>query len=577
MKKATTIIIVIAGVLCVSAYIFLRQKLRTPGFQSPAAPTAAAATEPPKSALDLRPRLVTKLQELVSKGSGGLYRLSIREVEPDILASTISLKNIRLTPDTAVLHQLQAAHRQPADVFSFALDSLRIEGLGIKDLLEKDVIDLKSILVLAPTIEIFHQRPEKGGKPEDQTLYQRLRQQLRHLGIGQLTVRRGTVIVHQYAKKKAARFEDVEASLSDILMDSTTQNDRERFLFAKTAELSTRNINWRTADGLYDTHIAKATLVATSNRLSISGMEMKPLYGKDEFQNHIKVMTERFALKVPALELHGVDWWSLLNQDRLEATSADLNNAWFSVYLDHRKPSSGPHGPSFPHQLLMGLAFKLHIATLNVNHLDIESEEFSELSGKPGTLYVSNLQGTITNLTNMSEHIRKQSHTRVEASALFMHTIKARLGLDFDLAHYKNGNFGATLSATDFDPLVINPLAEPMGLFRVERGRVQELSARIKGNNAGAGGDVQFRYNKLRVSALEKDKRNPGELNKKHVTSVLANVLVVKDDNPAGSKAPRTATAQFKYNQRTSFFNLIWKTTFVGILDIVGAPRRLAE
>jgi hypothetical protein len=576
MKKVTIIFIII-GVLAISAYVFVRHSLGTKGVEPPAA-NGAPAPKPAESLLDLRPRLITKLQELVNTGSGGLYRLSIREIEPDVLASTLSLKNIRLTPDSAVLRNLESTGHRPDDVFSFSLDSLRIEGIGINDLLAKDVIDLKTILLLAPTIEIFHQKPENTKTPGDATtLYQRLNKQLKHLSINQLTIRGGTVIVHQYAKKKATRFNAVEANLSGILLDSSTQYDKKRFLFAEDANLSTKNIGWRTADDLYDVKIGMASIAATKGRLSLTNMQLAPRYSKDEFQNHVKVMTERFSLSIPSAELHDVDWWDLINEDILQASSADINNADFSVYLDHRQPSGPPNKSNFPHQLLMAMYMKIYIPVVRLNHIQVASEEFSKLSDQAGTLYVTDLQGTVTNLTNMPSAIKKNSHTKVEATGIFMHKIKAKLGLDFDLANYRSGAFGASLSAKDLDPLVINPLAAPMGLFKVERGTVQLLESHLKGNSKGATGQVKFNYKQLRLSALEKDKKNPGELNKKHVTSILANVILIKDDNPSGNNAPRQADdAQFTYDPHTSFFNLIWKTTFVGILKIIGAPKKLA-
>lgn len=575
MKKLTAIIVII-GVLVVSAYVVVRRTLRTPGFQPPAT-NSAAAPEPAKSVLDLRPRLIEKLQQLVSTGSGGLYRLSIHSVEPDILASNISLKNIQLVPDSSVMRTMKAEGRLPADVFSFSLDSLRIEGLGIKELLNKDVIDLDSILLQSPHIDIYHQKPESGKQPEGASLYQRLRQQLKHLSLGQLTIRNGSVTVHQYAKKKSTRFNSFDATLTSILFDSTTENDHRRFFFAREAHLSTKNIGWRTADNLYDIQIGSAGIDATEGRLSLSGMKLVPRYGKQEFQDHIKVMTERFTISLSSAELHDVDWWNLLNEDVLEASSADISGGFLGIYLDHRKPSAGTHSNTFPHQLLMGLHTKIHIPVVNVRGLQIESEEYTTLSDQSGTLYVNDMNGTITNLTNMPAFIRKNGHTKALATATFMHGIHAKLGLDFDLANYRSGAFGASIVAGALDPLTINSLSIPMGLFRVDRGTVQGLESHIKGDNKGASGQVKFLYKKLRVSALEKDKHQFGGLNKKHITSILANVAVVKDDNPSGDGTPRVADdAQFTYDPHTSFFNLVWKTTFVGILKIIGAPKRLA-
>ena len=87
--------------------------------------------------------------------------------------------------------------------------------------------------------------------------------------------------------------------------------------------------------------------------------------------------------------------------------------------------------------------------------------------------------------------------------------------------------------------------------------------------------NVQVLYQDLKLSLLEKD-QGKASLDKKDVTSFLANLVVLKKDNPKDGKAPRQEQAQFRRDPNGGFMMLVWKTVLVGILKTIGAPEKLA-
>src|SRR4051812_19255484 len=140
MKKIT-LIFGLLGILAISAYFMAAHKLGAPGFPTPAKGDTTVDAKNQESVLDLRPAIIAKLEETIKKSSGGLYNLSIHEVEPDIFNSTVVLKKIVITPDSSVLAILKKEHNAPQRVFRISFDSLRIDGLGIKDLANKNDFD----------------------------------------------------------------------------------------------------------------------------------------------------------------------------------------------------------------------------------------------------------------------------------------------------------------------------------------------------------------------------------------------------------------------------------------------------
>jgi len=574
MKKIVVVFVII-GLMILSAFLYVKYSITTPGFTPAEAKDSVSRTKPAETFLDVKPKLVEKLQQLVKQGSNGLYNLFIHELKPDILNSTIGISKASLIPDTAVMQQLEQAKQLPGEVFKIQTDSIWIDGLGIKDILSKDAIDVKTIHILHPTIEVYSKN-NYSKNSSSKTLYDRLMNQMKHIGIEKVIIQDGTLISHNL-KNKTTKLNDIYANLSHIQIDSTTQFDKNRFMYAKDAELSTKNYSVPTSNNLYTVKIGLITIKATKGLLSAKNIVLQPRYSKEEFQKHVPAQKERYSMSIPSVEFTNTDWWNLLNNETLQAKSVQINKADISVYLDRTKPLGEMNMKGFPHQLIMKLPLKINIEKLTVHNLDIVYEEFSKLSGQKGKVQVNNLQGTIDNLTNLPDAIKRNKTTTVSASGIFADIAPVSLKLNFDLANYKTGAFSAQLKTKKgFDGPLINSVAQPLGLFMVKRGQLQELTSQLTGNNHQAQGTVLMLYKDLHITPMKQDQQKPGALKKKSVTSLIANKLVLKDENPSKDGSIRKADASYT-RQYGTFFNLIWKTTFTGILKTIGAPEKLAS
>jgi hypothetical protein len=339
-----------------------------------------------------------------------------------------------------------------------------------------------------------------------------------------------------------------------------------------------RNFSLPSKDGLYDVKIGAVKINATSRLLSAQKISFQPRFNKKEFGKKTKVMKERFELSFSSIELKNTDWWSLANEENIISSEAEINNGSVNVYLDRSLPQGQTRIGKYPHQILMKLPLKINIAKLNVNHIKFSYEEFNPASGKAGKLFIDDLNGTVSNLTNIASAIKQNPKTTVVASGIFMHEAPIDLNIVFDMNKYKTGNFSSTIKLKDkgLDGKILNPVAEAIGLFSIQKGTINELTARLSGNNNAASGTVLFLYNDLKIAALEKDSDKAKGLDKKDFTSFVANAFLVKKQNPNGNKAPRNADCSFPRDPYGSFFNLIWKTTFTGILKTTGLPQKLA-
>ena len=572
MNKKVLVIIILVTVV-IGGYLYLRYSvLKSKDFK----PDLSKS----KSELDLRPALIAKMRQLVKDGSNGLYNLHITQVEPSVTQSSVDFVGVVLTPDSSGLARLDSLQMAPDDVFKISFKALHIGGIGISDLLNKKEIDLTSIIVDEPVIEVFHQErsynADKRLQNDTLTLYQKITRNFSSIAINKILVKGGRFISHTAKNNKTTSYKNVSIQLSDLLIDSSSQYDANRFLFAKKADFSVGKYSLPTPDSLYFFSCNSVTVSAENRRLTATGIELTPRFTKDAFQQKIQRRQDRYTIKIPKLVLSGVDWWKLVNNDKLIARQADIYNGSLSDYVDMRKPAKEFKVNNYPHQAIMNIKMPINIEKIQMHNMSVTYEELSSVSLKPGTVYFDNINGEMRNITNMPAEFGNKNLT-FTAKALFMK--KAPITVDFklNLAKHKTGNFSADIRAGAIDHSIPNKLAEPLGLFNLKSGNIKEATAHMYGDNNQVTSDFLMLYNNLYVIPMKKDEEVKGGLKKKKLVGALANLLLIKDANPDKSGDVRRFKYVVQRKQHPNFFNQLWKTLLTGILKTIGAPEKLAK
>lgn len=520
------------------------------------------------SALDLRPLFVKRLQQLLKKSSNGLYDLTIGDLTVDVAASTIALQNVTVRPNAKQLETLKASGLLPNDVFSFAFKNLRIEGVNLDDAITSKTMDYKLVKLVGPEIEIVHQKADRAKSESDFT--QRFLKEMKKLSLDKLVVQDGNIIVHDRQKGTTKRFANVQVLMKDILLNEETRTDKSRFLFAKEARLDFHDYTSKTTDGLYTLKIAGVAVNAAQKQITLHNLSFGSPLSKQAFVKKHRQAEEMYGLSLPSVIITGVDWWSLLNEDEVQANNVKTSGGTFRVYFNRSLPPKKKFG-NFPNQLLLKLPFKLDIARMQIRNLDLTYEEYNPLSQQSGTVYLDNASMEITNASNQNK-----TPVVVSGTTLFMHRVPIQARFEFDMRQAKAGRFSASiLSNTPYEGSLLNSFAAPLGMMKVESGELQKLSATISGDETGARGTVQVLYKDLKLALLEKDKGRT-TLDKKDVTSLLANLVVLKKDNPKDGRAPRVEQGSYQRDPTGGFMMVVWKTVLVGVLKSIGAPTKLA-
>jgi hypothetical protein len=264
-----------------------------------------------------------------------------------------------------------------------------------------------------------------------------------------------------------------------------------------------------------------------------------------------------------------------MNNENFVADKVNINNPRLKVFLDRSLPSRNKMG-NFPHQLLMRLPKQVYIKKLQVRNMDLAYEENNPKSEESGTLYFDKANLDISNMTNIPLYIKQKKHTTINGTANFMRRVPFKAYFSFDLANYKQGNFSADLKINGFDGDLVNGLAVPLGLFKIEKGKVESAKVHVQGNQHKTKGKVLLLYEDLKLSLYEKEQDEKG-LDKRGLMGLFANTFVIKNDNPHKNEAPREVNTEFQRDPHGGFLNLVWKTTLTGVLETIGVNPKLAS
>ena len=545
MKKIVIIIIVVVLAISVGAYLYLSVR----------------------KTKDFEPQIKAKLAQLVKDASNGLYKLDMEHIEIDITAASVRAKNVLLSVDSVRMLELEKRNLLGNDTYEIMLQEINLQGLSAIELLNAKDIDLAKLTLDSPQIKIIH-KTRKVNLNDTANLYEKLSAHHQSYSIGNLLLNNiQLTLVNLDKNKTVSSLKNVSASFTDIKIDSTTTNDSTRFLFARDAVIYVKGFKQVTQEKRYHFNIDSIALRPQDGTMQFYDLTLKPEGSKEEFSNLIKFQQDRYDIKIKKGTVKNLNWFSLLADEGLYGDELTAEGTTINIYHDRSLPSGPPKSNNFPHQLLMNAAIPVSIKKILLRNTMVSYEEFNPKSMHTGVVSFSNVNGEISNVTNLKEEIAQNPFTVITASADFLNEGKLDAVFRFDLANANAGNFSVDATLGNMEGAALNKITEGLALIKIKSVTVDQLKMQIKGSNKSATGNVKFAYHDLEFDILKNDE---GELKKRGLFSFIANKLIVNKSNP-GKKGgqPKEVAVTQQHDPHRSFFNLIWKTLQAGIIKTV--------
>ncbi len=521
-----------------------------------------------------KPMLTEKIKAGVYNGSHHLYRIDFKSINLNVITGSLALRDVTLIHDTAVFDSLKKKQLAPAHTFELKLKKLQISRVGILTAYFKKRIDVNEIILQKPSINmIFNKVTKKPDTLKDEkSLYEQISKTFKSVHVKSIRIVDADFdyINKTAAKKTKNSIKHLDITINDFLLDSLSGNDTTRFYYTKDASFQIAGYKSVTKDKMYNMKVDTIKGSTASKKITVKGFKLTPLYDELTFARKYNVQKDRYNLSFDKIEFNGVDFIGLNTDQKLHAKSLRIGPANVEVFMSRESPPPPgfDKGQNYPHMALKRLNMPTLIDTVKLRNVNVKYAEFNPASKKTGSVDFKAITGNILNLTNDSLQLSKKKHAMADLNTLLMGTGKLNVKIDFNLSD-KNGAFAYSGSLGRFDMKNLNPLSKSLGLVEIESGNIQHLDFKANGNLRSASGSMNMLYTDLKVKLLSDNIDGEGT-KEKGFLSFLANAILVKNENPQKGEAPRTANMTNTRINSASFFNLMWKTLFVGIKDIVG-------
>lgn len=316
----------------------------------------------------------------------------------------------------------------------------------------------------------------------------------------------------------------------------------------------TENKRYKMSVGAFDINNANASM-------RIKNFTVKPQLSEAAFSKSLARQQDLYNLEFNNIELNGINIKLLITQLRLEAATATLQPV-IKVYRDKTIADdlSSKVG-KYPQQLLQTIKFPLSIKKMSVKNGLVVYTEKAEVSKQTGVVFFKNINGTVSNITNIKDIISSNPLLVVDINTSFMGVSYLQTVWKLSL---NSGNFDVSGTTGRFNAVALNPLIGPLGMAAVKNGTIDKLTFSMLGTDLQAKGNATLLYHDLKVEMLKKDSV---DVKKSGLKSFLANALI-KNNNPANGVS-RTDEINFERDKTKSFFFFLWKSIFSAVKKTV--------
>jgi hypothetical protein len=520
-----------------------------------------------------KPILTERIKETISSSSDSLYTIDFSDVDISLASGDVSFKNIVFKPDSAVYQRLKAEGKAPRHVYQVELDALTLQHVHPWKVYYKRELEMTALILNNPKVRVFFENVSE--KPDTlkakKTVYQHLSKYLKSLVVGSIILKdvNFKYIDRTLPDPEVAALENASVTIKDLRIDSASQHDTTRFYYTKDILVHIKDYKLQTKDKMYDVSFSELTASTASGNASLKDLKISPKYSDLTFSRKYKFQKDRYDMSFDEIQFNKVDFANLHSERQLIASSLEISGAKIGVFLNRELPFPPiDKGRNYPHVALKRLKLNTIIDTIRIRNAEINYTEYNPKTQGRGTVTFKRVNGTITNVTNDSIALKKNHWAKANISSLFMGESFLKVQINFNLTD-PNAQFNYSGSMGPLNIRSLNKILRPLAMVEIKSGRVGKALFSVNGGYRSATGTLQLYYTDLKIGVLGKEEDN-GRLKKKGLLSLVANALLITDNNPTPGHPLRVATGTFIRPDHGSFFNLMWKVIFDGITQSVG-------
>jgi hypothetical protein len=525
-----------------------------------------------------KPILQAQLKQLVLKSSDSLYHIEYSDFDLDITSGNATVSDFKLVPDTVVYEKLVALKKAPDNLFILSVKKLSIKNVGARKAYKEKILDIDNISIDKPDLTVINKRYKfndtvKIGKPK--TPYEVLKSVFKQLHINAINLNDISLNYINKSKPvaKQTALKHLDIKISDIVIDSLSDRDPNRFYYTKGIDITIHDYEIKTPDSLYKVSLKKIFFSTQQKKMVLEKVAFAPRYNHTDFYRVSGKAGDIFDLKFKRIDINDIDLQSIFRDQFLYAGSMDAINPSVNIY--HNGFIKGTNSVKIgkdPHQALQNVALDMRLKRLNIKNASIIYSETDATSGFTGKILFTHTNGYILNVTNDDDQKKINPFMRAYINTRFMEEAPLQVNFKFNLVA-KDGAFNYSGTLGKFDGRILDKLVKPLAMVHVQSADIEKLTFNVNANNYSGKGHLEFYYKNLNIQLLKKVK-GKADLQKQGFISSLANTLIIEDNNPDKKGVFRPGPIAVKRDSTTSFFSFLYKALLEGLKPSVGFDKK---
>ncbi|WP_372917939.1 hypothetical protein [Salegentibacter sp.] len=426
---------------------------------------------------------------------------------------------------------------------NFRAEKLSLNNIEILKYIQNKELEIGEVLLQSPNLQIDQSKTSESSRKDSSSGFEE------NILIKKLLVKDGTLALVENDSADNSFFTNFsELEISQFQIDSGTVKNTLPFnyenytfkgdsLFYKLDSrhnISTEEVNIRNGNSL------------------IKAFRIIPVYGKQEFQQHIPYEMDRFDLLIEEISLSDLKLEVTGDSLSIENPLTKIKNAHLEIYRDKLQPEDTRKKKMYS-QMIRELPLRLRLDTIRVSDSYIKYEELMDEGRSPGEVDFSNMNASIFNLTN---HTEGYKGTDIDVKTRFMQEADLSVNWNFNIRN-KADRFYISGNMNHISEDSMNRFLKP-AMNVLAKGSIEDMAFNYSGNHTEATGDMKLVYKDFKVEVL----RNDGT-RKNKVLSALANLIM---NNDAMSEDVNQKELEVTRDKTRSFWNYLWKMIQEGAL-----------
>ncbi|TGE27989.1 hypothetical protein [Hymenobacter metallicola] len=480
-----------------------------------------------------------------------------------------SSQSQRLTLDSVRIRSLLGVQERGKTIrVEMLLPRLRLTGISSAELRRRQ-LRLDSVVLRRPWVAAA--LPTQPPPP----IHEALAPYVPYLALAHVAVSGGTL--HLTGIPPRPRIQDIHLRADNVLLTAAGARAPARIWYARAWALRTGRIQNNVSAPVYWLGIRSTELLTRTGLIRANDITLRPTMTPAALARLKGHQTPHITVRAPRVQVAGFDFAAFSQHNALLANSLELSGLRVLIAGDGRFPLN-PNPSLVTQESLAKLPVRLNVRRVTLTKGYVATSYVGPKTGKSGNITFNRLRVSLRNVTNDPRLMTAATPLVAQASGWMQNSWYAQASFRIPLldprgSHSGQGSFGRG-SIT-----LLNSVTEPSRLVRFESGNVERATVQFRGNRQQISGTMRAEYSDLKMTLLSQQGGPDQKTLFTKLGSKLLNGVVIRDDNPRGlgGNKLKTGSMQSRRDLRVSVFSL-WRQGLVsGLLNSIGAPKKVAQ